>query len=265
MNQKSFRETIDEELRVIELNNAMKGNIRMNISNRKRKKSYKFALTSLALFLLCGTTVFAGYYIESKINVNEETLPELDALQTVEISELKGAKDQYGMSKIDFTDYDTLQQDWGIPLLNSGLSDNNPYMLGHIFSDNKDFCIITVDNYIIGDTSNYRYIAEENRYSYDSGSQYRTSISLTADIVLSEDQLENGWDTDYLGMYEFVENYTSEQGFQVNLIQSNNGDEELPSDAVTEKCAIFVSGGIRYTLKGHTSLNTMKEIVNSMN
>lgn len=38
MNRKSFKETIDEELSVIELNNTMKGNIRMNISNKKRKK-----------------------------------------------------------------------------------------------------------------------------------------------------------------------------------------------------------------------------------
>lgn len=197
--------------------------------------------------------------------MNEETLPELDTLQKVEMNELKGSKDQYGMSEIDFTDYDTLQQDLGIPLLNSSLSDENPYMLGHIFSDNKDFCIVTIDNYIIGDTSNYQYIAAEDRYSYDSGNQYCTPISLTADIVLSEEQLANGWDTDYLGMYDFVENYTSKQGFHVNLIQSNNGEEELPSGAVTEKCAIFVSDGIRYTLKGRTSLNTMKEIVDSMN
>ena len=50
----------------------------------------------------------------------------------------------------------------------------------------------------------------------------------------------------------------------MNLIQSTNGDDALPDGAIAEKCAIFVSDGIRYTLKGRTSIETLKEIIDSL-
>ena len=77
-------------------------------------------------------------------------------------------------------------------------------------------------------------------------------------MILSDEQLKNGWDTDYLGMYESMEEYQSAQGYKVNLIQDNNGDEKLNEVVVSEKIAVFVSNGIRYTLKGRVSVDTMK-------
>ena len=51
--------------------------------------------------------------------------------------------------------------------------------------------------------------------------------------------MKNGWDTDYLGMYESMEEYQSAQGYKVNLIQDNNGDEKLNEGVVSEKnCSI---------------------------
>ena len=149
-------------------------------------------------------------------------------------------------------------------MLDTELSSNNPYMLGHLFSDGKDFCILTVENYILGDTGEYQYLGNEKRYSYTKGAEYCTPITLNVDVVLSDEQLKNGWDMDYLGMYEFVESFKSEQGYQVNLIQSTNGEEKLPEGAVSEKCGVFVADGVRYTLKGRVSVETMKEIINSM-
>ena len=43
-------------------------------------------------------------------------------------------------------------------MLNSVLSQNNPYMLGEIKTDNKDFVILSFENYIVGDTGNYNYL-----------------------------------------------------------------------------------------------------------
>ena len=77
-------------------------------------------------------------------------------------------------------------------------------------------------------------------------------------MILSDEQLKNGWDTDYLGMYESMEEYQSAQGYKVNLIQDNNGDEKLNEGVVSEKIAVFFSNGIRYTLKGRVSFDTMK-------
>ena len=75
-------------------------------------------------------------------------------------------------------------------------------------------------------------------------------------MILSDEQLKNGWDTDYLGMYESMEEYQSAQGYKVNLIQDNNGDEKLNEGVV--------SNGIRYTLKGRVSVDTMKTIVDTI-
>ena len=36
------------------------------------------------------------------------------------------------------------------------------------------------------------------------------------------------------------------------------------ANTVSEKVAIFVSDGVRYILKGRVSLDTMKEIINTM-
>ena len=57
-------------------------------------------------------------------------------------------------------------------------------------------------------------------------------------------------------MYESMEEYQLAQGYKVNLIQDNNGDEKLNEGVV--------SNGIRYTLKGHVSVDTMKTIVDTI-
>ena len=102
------------------------------------------------------------------------------------------------------------------------------------------------------------YLEEEDRYEYEHGKTYYSPVSLNIDLILSDEQLKNGWDTDYLGMYESMEKYQSAQGYKVNLIQDNNGDEKLNEGVVSEKIAVFVSDGIRYTLKGRVSVDTMK-------
>ena len=92
---------------------------------------------------------------------------------------------------------------------------------------------------------------------------YKSPISLQADIVLSETQLNNLWTTDYLGMYSFVEQFVSEQGYKVNLIEETI-DGNQPQNFVSKKTAVFVADGIRYTLTGRTTVENMKQIVNSM-
>ena len=135
-------------------------------------------------------------------------------------------------------------------------------MISDVETDNKDYAIIKCDNYILGDTSNYSY-NDEGFYSYDEGNLYKSPISIQADIILSETQLNNVWTTDYLGMYGFVEQFVSEQGYKVNLIESKN-DGNQPQDFVSKKIAVFVADGIRYTLTGRTTVDNMKQIVNSM-
>ena len=101
-------------------------------------------------------------------------------------------------------------------------------MLGEIKTDNKDFVILSFENYIVGDTGNYNYLRNADFYTYD--------------------QMKNGWDTDYLGIYEFKENYVSAQGYKVNLIEDTTGEDNV-ENYVSEKCAVFAANGIQYTLR----------------
>ena len=62
-----------------------------------------------------------------------------------------------------------------------------------------------------------------------------------------------------------METYTSEQGYTVNLIQDTIDEEKVDAENyISENCAVFVAGGVRYTLKGRTSIENMKMIVDTM-
>ena len=264
MKDKNIKERIDTELNMIKVNEKMKQNIEKSLIRRNQHIFLKTVAASFAVLMLGGTTVAAGYYFVNKISVNDEVLAELDEMDVVDIKKMEQPKDEFGTIEQDFKDYATIQEELGIDLLDTELADNNDYLQGHITTDNKDYAMITMNNFIIGDTANFRYLEEEDRYEYEHGKTYYSPVSLNIDLILSDEQLKNGWDTDYLGMYESMEEYQSAQGYKVNLIQDNNGDEELNNGVVSEKIAVFVSDGIRYTLKGRVSVDTMKTIVDTM-
>ena len=251
----NIKDRIDTELDMVKMNDDMKSKIRKNALQTKPNKTLKWIAACIAFFMIGGTTVFAGYYVTNKNNVNETELPELDDMRIVEVNQLPYEADEDGFIEKDVKDYQSIQEALGIHLLNSGLSTDNPYMMAHLDTDNKDYVSVTVENYILGDTSGYHYLSEENRYDYKMGKEYQSPISLTADMILSEKQLETGWNTDYLGMYRFVEQYSSKNGYKVNIVETTG------AEGFSKKCAIFVADGIRYTVKGNVSLNTMKETV----
>ena len=230
MKDKKIKEKIDTELSMINVNEKMKQNIEKSLVKRNQHKMLKTVAATLVFLMLGGTTVAAGYYIVNKIRVNDEMLTELDEMRVIDIKKMEQPKDELG----------TIEQDF------------------------KDYAVITMNNYIIGDTANFRYLEEKDRYEYEHGKTYYSPVSLNIDLILSDEQLKNGWDADYLGMYESMEEYQSAQGYKVNLIQDNNGDKKLNEGIVSEKIAIFVSDGIRYTLKGRVSIDTMKTIVDTM-
>lgn len=232
-------------------------------NNNGRKKSTKkltIALCMVIFAIVFSSTVYAVKLVNEQSKVNELELPELDSMKiTKQIKNIEKSIKPQSISKMN---YKQIQEQLGVSLLNSELSKDDKYMITDVETDNKDYAIIKCDNYILGDTSNYSY-NEEGFYSYDEGNLYKSPISLQADIILSETQLNNVWTTDYLGMYGFVEQFVSEQGYKVNLIEEKN-DGNQPQNFVSKKIAVFVADGIRYTLTGRTTVDNMKQIVNSM-
>lgn len=260
MESRSIKETIDLELGMIRMNENMQRNIKNSFRKSDTHKIFRVAAAVFAVLILGTTTVAAGYFLTNSIHVNDEMLMELDEMYVVRINSIEGKKDQSGQIERDFYDYDQVQEELGIRLLDSPLAEEGFYLQGHISTDNKDYAMIKMENYITGDTSDFQYLPEEGWYEYKHGETYDSPVSLNISLILSEEQLKVGWNSDYLGMYESVESYLSEQGFRVNLIQSTSGGE----NTVSEKIAVFVSGGIQYELRGHVSFETMKEIVRTM-
>ena len=232
-------------------------------NNNGRKKSTKkltIALCMIVFAIVFSSTIYAVKLVNEQSKVNELELPELDSMKiTKQIKNIEKSIKPQSISKMN---YKQIQEQLGVSLLNSELSKDDKYMISDVETDNKDYAIIKCDNYILGDTSNYSY-NDEGFYSYDEGNLYKSPISIQADIILSETQLNNVWTTDYLGMYGFVEQFVSEQGYKVNLIEEKN-DGNQPQNFVSKKIAVFVADGIRYTLTGKTTVDNMKQIVNSM-
>lgn len=232
-------------------------------NNNGRKKSTKklsVILCMIVFAIVFSSTIYAVKLVNEQSNVNELELPELDSMEITK--QIKNREENIKQQSISRLNYKQIQEQLGVSLLNSELSKDDRYMITDVETDNKDYAIIKCDNYIIGDTSNYSY-NDEGFYSFDEGNLYKSPISIQADIILSQTQLNNVWTTDYLGMYGFVEQFVSEQGYKVNLIESKN-DGNQPQNFVSKKIAVFVADGIRYTLTGRTTVDNMKQIVNSM-
>lgn len=227
---------------------------------RKSTKKLTIVLCMMVFAIVFSSTIYAVKLVNEQSKVNELELPELDPMKITK--QIKNGERNIKSQSISRENYKQIQEQLGVSLLNSELSKDDKYMISDVETDNKDYAIIKCDNYILGDTSNYSY-NDEGFYSYDEGNLYKSPISIQADIILSETQLNNVWTTDYLGMYGFVEQFVSEQGYKVNLIESKN-DGNQPQNFVSKKIAVFVADGIRYTLTGRTTVYNMKQIVNSM-
>lgn len=261
-----FREKINNELSELIISEELKNKIyHGSYSNTNAKYKYREHKIAVIIFIIFGfitTTAFIGHKIYNYYLINQQVLPPLNDMKVVNMIPLDEATDEDGFIEKDYRDYKEIKNKLGIQLLDSKLSEGNSYMVCHISTDNRDYAVITVDNYILGDTSKYEYNDIENRYFYEKGQQYNSPISLEVSMILSEEQLEHGWDTEYLGYYQFLENYVSPKGYKVNILEDTI--EKDSTDYISEKTAIFVVEGIEYIIKGRTSLDNIKIIVDSM-
>lgn len=261
-----LKREIDNELSGITMSNELKSKIYKGLYDGKTGwKAYSAVRTAAAVaaaVCLVATTAFAGYTFYNRILVNQETLPELDAMKAIDMPPLYAESGDDGWIEKEYDSYKEVKSKLRIPLLDTKLAVEHPYMQSHITTDNTDEAVITVENYILGDTSNYKYDEEEKRYIYEQGVEYLSPVSLTVSMILSREQLEQGCDTEYMGYYQFVENYTSAQGYKVNILEDTI--EEPVENYVSEKTAVFVADGIEYTIKGRTSLKNIKDIIDSM-
>lgn len=227
---------------------------------KKKIKSIRVIVLFLISIVFINCMIYANDYMQEYVKVNKSKLPKLDSMYVVKVKSIKNSD---SINKNKLSGNEKFLNEIGISLLNSKLSSNNAYIIEKIRTDNEDYATLTYDNYIIGDTSNYIYNKKDKFYTYDIGNEYYSPISLKVDIILSEEQMKNGWEADYLGNYKFKEQYLSEKGYKVNIIESVSALQDKEKH-ITEKIAIFVVDGIRYTVRGRTSLENIKYIVDTM-
>lgn len=223
------------------------------------KKNNIYILLVFVFTVFFSYIIYANAYVQELMKLNEKELPQLDNMYIIKLNNLEKAVNKgeiYNERKIYPDKIMNL-------LLYSELANKNPYIIEKVKTDNENFAILMFENYVTGDTSNYRYNEEEGFYEYQKGKEYYSPVSLKADIILSENQMNNGWSVDYLGNYQFKEQYISKQGYKVNIIESKTTDSN-EENYISEKCAVFVADGIRYTLKGRTSLENIKAIIDTM-
>lgn len=267
MNKREIQTAINSELAVLKLDDSFYHKLQNRQNKNQIKKPYRTLAAAVTFcFILCSTTVLAAYYIHNKINVNDYTLPELAPMAIVAPQTIPGSVDEYGILEKTYSSYDTLATELQIPLLDSDLAKEHSQMQAKLTTNNQDYMMIQVENYILGDIKQLKPLPEgsDYGYQYDHDNIYYSPITLELDLILSKEQMDIGLEKDYLGYYEFIESYTSTQGYQVNLSQTNTDPATTQDDIINKKYAIFVADGIRYTLSGQVSLETMKTIVDTM-
>lgn len=225
-------------------------------SNKKRVR-YNILLVVLGAVVL-GSTAQAGYTLYNRwLKMNGETLPELESMQLIEVNPLSEENKVNSSYEKQYDSYEDLQGELGVELLHSDMANNNSSMLITRKTDNVHWTQIKVVAYIVGDVTGMKRIEGRNQYTWIPGKEFSSPIDLSIDIISSQEQLEIGWDKEYLGPYDFVESYQTQDGYKVNILSSGESNTKPMYQAV------FVADGIRYTIRGKVDIALLKDILNS--
>lgn len=225
--------------------------------------------------LLLGTTLLAsGIGVSTLLKINGEELPPLEPMYRVPLNEVEGdSKDEYSMEKY-YESMEAAEKDLGIKLLGTQYTHDNPHISVHYEKIGKGYNTIKVSNYAVGDLINLRLLDMDRnaldtegrnvKYIWTLGNVYKTPVDLTIEIISDDEQ--QILDTEYLGYFKYIDTYTSEQGYTVNLLQDTI-DNRVEVDAYAYRPqvkAIFVVQGLRYTLTGRIPAEEMKTLVETM-
>lgn len=258
-----FREQINQELAHITLPEDFVEKILS--SSRKRTGLWRYQAACIVLcLLLAGGTVSAGWFVYSKIRVNDHILPESGPLEKKTVNASSTRPDHAGICRDRYDTYQELCSELGIELLYSDLADGNQYMQIQRKTDNVNWNEICITAFIVGDLREITKASGSDDYRWERGDEFSSPVDMEIDIVNSDSQLEHGWERDFLGFYEYVETYTSQQGYTVNLVKDRTVTEDEDRKVKPDCRAVFVADGIRYIVKGQVRLEKMKEIVDSL-
>lgn len=254
MTMNKIKKQINNELSKVTLSE----NTINNIKNWKENEKISISKITMLILLIC-MVLFSAVYAVNNIfstSVNGEKMPALDNMSIIKVNNVENYdKNDYGIIRKKYDSIEQLETELGVKFLTSIYSEDNSYKLIKYKKIGEGYNLIEIGAYIVGDLTNIEYQEEYDYYSFTAGEDYQTPVDLKIEIISDESQ--QPFDTEYLGVYEYLETITSNDGYKVNLLESKAlGKNEI--------CAIFVADGIRYTLSGHIEIDEMIDIVNSM-
>lgn len=269
-----IKKCIDNELRNIKLSPDFITRIteqekpQAQIRQPIRKMNYSAATVLLCILLLGTSALAAGSLLYSRISVNQQQIPDLEPMEIIPLQPVDG-------TKRTFSSMEELENELGIKLLGSNLAAENPYIKIFYTKTGDGYNAIDIQEYLTGDLANIREWNGENNtsttegndewYAWTQGNIYKSPIDLN--IVILSDPSQPELDTEYMGYFQYVETFTADQGYTVNVLQDTVDEDQLtnmPEDFIPQTRMVFVAGGIQYTLQGHVPIEIMKEVIDSM-
>lgn len=239
------------------------------------RKLRHIAAAILCIALLGTTAIAAGSLFYSRSSVNQQALPEPDMMKVIPLQPVDGAVIKDAHLEKTYTSMKTLEDELGIKLLGTNLAVDNPYIKIDYVKIGDGYNRIDINDYLVGDLTNIREWNGEDidtatggndkRYAWTQGATYQGPIHLQIEII--SDPSQRGLEMEYMGDIQYIETFTSGQGYTVNVLQGTISEEQqagLPDDFVPTTHMVFVADGIRYTLWGRVPVQTMKEIINAM-
>lgn len=230
------------------------------IDLRNHKWNYKKVKEIVFCMLCCGIIVFVCVkhsYEKSGVNVSQ--FSEIEEMEVKNVQVISARKNKADNFEKQFEKYEQLQVELGITLIDSILAMNNSKMLIDYESDHKNWIIVDITGFIMGDVNHLEKIDGKNIYAYVPDVIYDEPIDMKIDIVTSKAQMEAGWELEYLGCYEYEKLYITEHGTKVIIIVDTSYNDMRRS----KRKAVFVYDGIRYTLTGEVELQIMESIIES--
>lgn len=223
-----------------------------------RRSRVRWAAALLAaVCVLGGATALAAARLFG-MNVNGRELPPLEPMTMVETADTGGPADG---TEQQAEGLDALSRALGVPLLWAEGARENPYTRVSYQNFGGEYQIVKAKAYLVGDLRDLVWQDEYDYYSWTAGTVYQTPVDLTLEWV--SDEAQQPFDTDYLGYYAYADTFTSAGGHTVNLLV-DTAPGTAGSGLKPECAAVFVADGVRYTLSGHVTQQTMRAIVDSM-
>ena len=260
-----IKKLIDSCMKDIKINdNTIENVIRRSESRSKYtdvnsfKRTIKYVIP--ILIILTGTTAAASYIRNTwYASINSVELPEMDAMEIIKIND--DVQKQEDINLI-FSSLSELEDYLGIKLLHSPYAQDDGLYRVIYQKIGVGYNEVTVSAYISGDTGNIIYRDDKTRYySWENGYLYKQPSDLT--IYFISDPAQDNIGKEYLGIYSFVENFVSEQGYSVNVLKMDTdayASCELDIDAYI---AVFAADGIQYELSLRSTMDELKKLINS--